>query len=162
MLIDVVDSHDVPVGVVARGYVFADRVNFRVVHDLVFNSRGNLLIQKLAPTHPRHPGLWGSSVAGYIFAGESYESAAARRLKQELGINAPLDYIGKTTMNDEGCEKFIAVFTAIHDGPFEFDTEHIKELEFLPISRIHELHATRARTFTPTFLRVLDFYQSRM
>jgi len=163
MVIDAVDQNDVPIGTIRRNEVFRQQANFRVAHDLVFNSRGELLVQQLANTRTRHPGYWGSSVAAYLFAGESYQAAAQRRITEELGVrNVLLDKIGKTSMEDEGSHKFIGVFRAIHDGPFTFDKNHIARLEFLPREVIHELNVTGSRTFTPTFLRVLSFYESRM
>ena len=163
MVVDAVDQSDIPIGIIRRNEVFKRQANFRVVHDLVFNQRGELLVQQLASARTRHPGYWGSSVAGYIFAGESYDAAARRRLGEELGIyDVPLNYIGKTSMEDDGCHKFIGIFSTIHDGPFNFDRDHIETLEFLPRRVIHELHAAGRRTFTPTFLRVLRFYESRM
>ncbi|HEV2491919.1 MAG TPA: NUDIX domain-containing protein [Terriglobia bacterium] len=163
MVIDAVDQNDSPTSTIRRNEVFERRVNFRVVHILVFNRRGELLLQQLSRTRTRHPGYWGSSVAGYIFAGESYEAAAGRRLGEELGIyGVSLNYIGKTSIEDDGCHKFVGVFSTIHDGPFNFDRDHIEALEFLPRHVIHELHARGTRKFTPTFLRVLSFYESRM
>lgn len=163
MTIDVVDQKDVPIGVIERDEVFKQRANFRVAHNLIFNSRGELLIQQLASSRIRHPGYWGSSVAAYIFAGESYESAAERRLGQELDLHGVrLNFVGKTSMKDEGCHKFIGVFMANHNGPFSFDPHHIASLEFLALPVVHELHAAGSRQFTPTFLQVLSFYESRM
>ena len=163
MVIDAVDQSDAPIGVIRRNEVFRQRANFRVAHDLVFNLRGELLVQQLASTRTRHPGYWGSSVAAYIFAGESYQAAAERRLAEELSVHGtPLSYFGKTSMVDQGCYKFIAVFTTTHEGPFSFDRDHIETLEFLSIQAIHELRAAGSRTFTPTFLSVLSFYESRM
>ncbi len=163
MVIDVVDGNDDPIGVIPRSEVFERRASFRVAHDLIFNSSGELLVQQLASTRTRHPGYWGSSVAAYLFAGEPYREAAERRLIEELGIrNVRLNYLGKTSMVDESSRKFIAVFTAIYDGPFSLDRGHIERVEFLPLLVIHELHATGARIFTPTFLTVLSFYESKM
>ena len=45
---------------------------------------------------------------------------------------------------------------------FSFDKQHIQKLEFLPIQQIHELRDSGSRLFTPTFLRVLSFYESRI
>jgi isopentenyldiphosphate isomerase len=161
MVIDSVDRADEPIGVIRRDEVFIKRASFRVAHDLIFNSRGELLVQQLARGRTRHPGYWGSSVAAYLFAGESYEAAAERRLGEELGVyGMPLRYIGKTSMVDEGSEKFIGVFAATSDGPFRFDKSVIEKIEFLPIGVIRQLQASGARAFTPTFLRVLDFYES--
>jgi isopentenyldiphosphate isomerase len=163
MLIDTVNQSDAPIGVIRRNEVFRKRANFRVAHDLIFNSRGELLVQQLARTRIRHPGFWGSSVAAYVFAGESYQAAAERRLAEELGVRGvALTYLGKTSMEDDGCQKFIGVFSAIHNGPFTFARDQIEALEFLPIHQIHELHAAGLREFTPTFWQVLSFYESKM
>src|SRR6266436_6616515 len=99
MLVDAVDQNDAPIGVIRRNEVFRQHANFRVAHDLIFNARGELLVQQLANTRTRHPDYWGSSVAAYLFAGESYQAAAKRRLAEELGVyGVPLNYIGKTSM----------------------------------------------------------------
>lgn len=118
MVIDRVDAHDKPIGVIHREEVFSKRANFRVAHDLVFNSRGELLIQQLSNTRTRHPGDWGSSVAAYLFAGESYQAAAERRLAEELGVSGiRLNYIGKTSMVDQGVEKFIGCSPRLATAP---------------------------------------------
>jgi isopentenyldiphosphate isomerase len=119
-----------------------------------------LLIQQLATGRDRHPNQWGSSVAAYLFSGESYQEAADRRLREELGISAPLKFIGKTSMDDDGSRKFIGVFTGRADGPFHYDRQHIGALEFLPVSKIEELMKDSARPFTPTFRKVFAFYES--
>jgi isopentenyldiphosphate isomerase len=160
MLIDVVDDQDKSAGVTKRKEVFERRVNFRVVHLFLFNRYNELLLQQLSFGRDRHPGEWGSSVAGYLFAGESYAEAATRRLSEELRVrNADLHLIGKTAMLDRECKKFISVFVGSAEGPFQFDHAHIEALEFRPISDIVLLQRNRERIFTPTFLHVLDFYR---
>jgi isopentenyldiphosphate isomerase len=74
-VIDAVDAHDQVVGTIRRGDIFVQRVNFRVVHAFVFNPDDAILLQHLAPQKPRHPLAWGSSVAGYVASGESYDQA---------------------------------------------------------------------------------------
>jgi isopentenyl-diphosphate delta-isomerase len=88
MLIDTVDKCDQVVGTIEKSAALRAGVNFRVVHVFVFNEDDLLLIQQI-PGGKRHAGLWGSSVAGYVYSGETYEAAARRRLAQELGIDTP-------------------------------------------------------------------------
>ena len=161
MIIDVVDRADTPVGIIPRAEVFQKHANFRVSHVLIFNSRGELLLQRLALSRNRNPGAWGSSVASYIFSTEDYLQAAQRRVGQELGISdfviAPL---GKTEMLDDGCLKFISVFQSFSDGPFHYDPSHIDRVEFVSTPEIRRLIETGSRIFTPTFLHVFRFYRS--
>ena len=160
MVINRVDDKDMPVGTISRNAVFQAHANFRVIHILLFNAKRELLIQRLALNRARHPGFWGSSVAGYVFAGETYEAAAARRVSQELGIfSASLSLVGKTEMNDQGSKKFIDVFTMTYDGPFNYDETHIAAIEFVDLGRLREMRANGERPFTPTFLHVLSFFE---
>jgi isopentenyldiphosphate isomerase len=161
MEIDVVDDEDRSIGVIKRSEVFARRVNFRVAHVFIFNRNQELLVQQLAFTRERNPGQWGSSVAAYLFAGEAYSDAAVRRVSEELHTNDCVPQrFGKTVMIDNGCKKFITLFTGSSDGPFQYDRSHIAQIQFLPISEIVLMHRSNARIFTPTFLTVLEFYQS--
>ncbi len=161
MIIDVVDQTDTPVGVIPRDEVFQKHANFRVSHVLIFNSRGELLLQRLALSRNRNPGAWGSSVAAYIFSSEDYLHAAQRRVRQELGISDfVLVPIGKTEMSDDGCLKYISVFQTFSDGPFRCDPSHIDRVEFNSVSEIGRMVETGDRIFTPTFLHVFRFYRS--
>src|SRR6266481_789152 len=117
MFIDQIDDHDQPIRSIPRSSVFSVKAGFRVSHVFVFNESKQLLLQRIAQNRERHPGQWGSSVAAYLFSGEDYVSAAERRIREELGIsNSALQLIGKTAMLDDGCTKFISLFTTISNG----------------------------------------------
>lgn len=57
---------------------------------LLFNSRGNLIMQKIA-AHKKWGGLWTYSAAGHVDAGEDYITAAQRELKEEMGISTTIE-----------------------------------------------------------------------
>lgn len=159
MVIDKVDSQDRPIGTIVRSEVFSVKTGFRVAHVFVLNHQNELLLQRLAENRDRHPGYWGSSVAAYLFSGEDYASAARRRTREELRIEEPtLHLFGKTSMQDEGCVKFISLFTMTASGPFDYDPSHIAELQFQPLVRIQQMVQTGERHFTPTFLHLFAFY----
>jgi isopentenyl-diphosphate Delta-isomerase len=158
-VLDQVNEQDQPIGSVRRSDVFRLHANFRVVHVFIFNQQGQLLLQKIAPTQPRHPGRWGSSIAAYVASGEDYAQAATRRLEEELGIRGgSLEEIGKTEMIDEGCHKFMMLFASHQDGPFAIDSSHIAGVEFVSLPQIRASVKEDSSRFTPTFLRLLDFY----
>jgi isopentenyldiphosphate isomerase len=159
MLIDAVDLQDHSVGVILRRDALPLGENFRVAHLFLFNSRGELLVQQLAGSRDRHPLAWGSSVAAYLFAGESYGEAIARRALQELGLQLRYEEVGRTVMKDAASEKFIALFCARSDGPFAIDDSHIQQLEFLPLPEIEDLMRSGRRTFTPTFQHLFAFHR---
>ena len=63
-----------------------------VVHVCIFNSRGEMLIQRRQPTKNKWPDLWDVTVGGSAVAGDSSQSAVARELEEELGLK--LDFTG--------------------------------------------------------------------
>ena len=160
MLVDSVDDSDNVLGPVQRSDVIRLGVNFRVVHVLVFNSNRELLVQHIAPGL-RHEGMWGSSAAGFVQAGETYEACARRKLAEELNTVTPPLMIGKTSMLDGSSQKFIGVFEASHDGRLSADPASASEVEFLSLAAIATHRASGSRVFTPTFLTVVDFYLSQ-
>jgi len=56
-----------------------------VVHLHVFNSKGELFLQK-RPMNKIQPGKWDTAVGGHIAFGESLESALQRETQEEIGI----------------------------------------------------------------------------
>ena len=154
-----VDSTDRVVGSVRRADVFRRKANFRVAHLFLFNRQGELLLQRLARHRSRHPACWGSSVAAYVTAGETYARAISRRAREELGISVRgIELLGKTSMADEGCTKFISVFTGRCNDALAVDTSHICEVRFLPVADIIRVREMESWTLTPTFVHLLDLY----
>ena len=159
-VLDRVDTGDRVVGSVRRRDVFRQSVNFRVAHLLLFNKRGDLLVQRLAKTRERHPGRWGSSVAAYVASGESYREAIERRTWEELGVQVEfVRLLGKTSMDEaSGCKKFISVFSGCWDGAFAIDDSHISEVRFVPVKEVLRTRKEEPGRLTPTFLHVVDCY----
>lgn len=56
----------------------------------IFNSRGELLLQKRAEGKYHSAGLWTNTACGHPRPGEELASAAERRLREEMGINCKL------------------------------------------------------------------------
>jgi isopentenyl-diphosphate Delta-isomerase len=160
MTIDVVDDSDRPVGTIDRDAVLGSGQAFRTAHVFVRDSAGRLLLQRLAATRPRHPGRWGSSVAAYLHAGETYQAAAARRLGEELGVaGATLRILGKLRMNEEGARKFVTLFAAEQSGPLTPDPAVIDEVRWVAAATIRDELAARPESFTPTFALVFELYR---
>ena len=57
-----------------------------VVHLHVFNSKGELYLQKRPAWKDIQPGKWDTSVGGHVDLGESVEIALKREAREELGI----------------------------------------------------------------------------
>lgn len=155
-LVDVVDESDVPIGVITRAQVRRS-AGFRTVHVLVRNGAGDLLLQQLAPTRERHPLLWGSSAAGHLHAGEAYETAAARCLREEVDVHAEPLLLGVTPMLDEGVRKFIGVFSAQSDEARLAAPDQVVALRFWPVTELEQAVHSEPDRFTASLRHVLGF-----
>ena len=162
-MLDAVDAADRVVGSVRRADVFDRKANFRVAHLFLFNERGELLLQRLARRRRRHPACWGSSVAAYVNSGETYAEAIARRAREELGIDIQsLEMLGKASMADEGCTKFITLYSGRCNGPLMVDASHISEVRFLAVADVLRVRETEPWNLTPTFVHLLDHYRNEI
>ena len=57
-----------------------------VVHVVIFNSRGEMLIQQRQPFKEGWPNLWDVTVGGSAVAGDTSRTAAQRETLEELGL----------------------------------------------------------------------------
>ena len=94
-IFDVVDEFDRVVGKATRAETHRKKLFHRAVHVLVFDARGNVLLQKRSLAKDTCPGLFSTSCAGHVDAGEDYAAAAERELREELGIAVPENFFGR-------------------------------------------------------------------
>lgn len=161
MLIDTVDTRDVPIGVIKRSDVLSQAKNFHTAHLFLFESTGRLLLQQLSGTRERHAFRWGASVAGYLFANETYSEAIIRRTRQELGVTVDPILIGTIAVDEAHATKFVSLFKAIHDGDVSYDRQHIADVKYMSLDEISADLTTDPDRFTPTFVRLFRFYNEQ-
>src|SRR5258706_14114446 len=85
-IFDVVNERDKVIGRKARGEVHRLGLKHRAVHVLVFNSRGEVFLQKRSMKKDTFPGAWDSSASGHLDSGEDYDACAVRELREEIGL----------------------------------------------------------------------------
>ena len=137
-LLDVVDEDNRVIGVKTRGEVHLKGLMHRSVHILVFNSVGDLFLQKRSMNKDNDPGLWDSSAAGHLDSGEDYRGCAIRELGEELGIVGPvlLDQLFRLQASPVTGMEHCIVYRCIHDGPFELQAEEIDEGTWISLSEM--------------------------
>ena len=83
----IVDEEGRVVGAATRGECHnGSKLLHPVVHLHVFNSRGEVYLQKRPEWKDIQPGKWDTSVGGHIDYGETPEQALVREVGEELGI----------------------------------------------------------------------------
>lgn len=147
----VVDSDDRVIGDAPRGEVHANNLLHRAVHILLFNNAGELFLQKRSRLKDRHPGVWDSSAAGHVDAGEDYDTAAVRELEEELGVGAPLERVVKLPASEQTGAEFIWLYRGRHNGPFRLARDEIELGRFFPPALVTAWLHARPEDFAPGF-----------
>ncbi|MBU0755215.1 MAG: NUDIX domain-containing protein [Planctomycetes bacterium] len=150
-MLDIVDENDRVIGQAPRRVCHGDpSLMHRVVHIMVFNNQGALLLQRRGMNKRIQPGKWDTSVGGHLSQGEGYEEGAARELEEELGIRSKAfkkmyDYIWRSEIETER----VRTFYLVHGGPVQINQEEIMEARFWTIESVKE-NLGRG-LFTPNF-----------
>ena len=128
-LLDVVDENDVVIAVKKRGEIHAARLMHRAVHILLFNSSGELFLQKRSMSKDEQPGKWDSSAAGHVDSGEEYLECASREIAEELGIvvDQPLQPLFKLPASMRSGNEHCMVYRYCFDGPLVLQAEEIDD-----------------------------------
>ena len=148
----VVDENDEVIGSAPRREVHGNNLRHRAVHIFLFKRTGELLLQKRSCWKDRHPGLWDSSAAGHVTAGETYDETAARELREELGVTAELSRIAKLPASEQTGQEFIWLYRGEHDGPFAPAPGEIEAIQFLTRPEIARWVDERPGDFAPGFI----------
>lgn len=133
-----VDNNDNEIGEMEKMEAHKAGKLHRAVSVFIFNSKGQLLIQKRSENKYHSPGLWTNTACTHPRPNEDNETAAVRRLYEEMGIkNVKLtkifDFIYKEAFENGLTEyEFDHVFVGFCDDfpiprPSEFsDFEYIE------------------------------------
>ncbi len=148
---DIVNENDEVVGQGTRDEVHKSALIHRSVHTLVFNSRGELFIQKRVLTKDENPGLLDTSSAGHVSAGEDYLASAQRELQEELGLVADLTYRFKIKACPETFWEHVCVYTCVTDDPVVCDPGEISEGRYWKLDELQRALGHHPEEFTPTF-----------
>ena len=91
-----VDSDDREIGYLAKADAHVGSgVLHRAFSVFVFNPEGELLLQLRAEGKRLWPGYWSNTCCSHPRRGEKMDSAIARRLREELGMRAELEFLFK-------------------------------------------------------------------
>ena len=147
----IVDEEGRVVGAATRGECHnGSKLLHPVVHLHVFNSRGEVYLQKRPEWKDIQPGKWDTSVGGHIDYGETPEQALVREVGEELGITDFVpERIGMYVFESRRERELVYVHRTIYDGPIRPSAEELDGGRFWSMDEIRA--AIGQQILTPNF-----------
>lgn len=151
-----VDEHDVLTGTMEKMAAHEKAVLHRAFSVFIFNAQGEMLLQQRAKEKYHSGGLWTNSCCSHPRPGEETRSAATRRLREELGFEAPLekifDFVYKADFDNGLTEyEFDHVFVGYYDGEINPDKKEVGDYVYLSMQQIADALQTEPATYTAWF-----------
>lgn len=153
---DVVNELDEVISLQTRREVHRLGLKHRAVHVLVFNSRGQVFLQKRSMSKDTFPGAWDSSAAGHLDCGEEYDVCAVRELGEELGLKVKA--CPRRLFKIEACaetgQEFVWVYRCESEGPFKLHPEEIECGEWFEPEFVTKWIARKPGDFASAFVLI--------
>ena len=163
-VIILVDKSNKIIGDIPRRLMNFGKDYHRVTYILVFNTKGNLLVQKRTDDKAFCPGYFGVSTGGVVEKGESYIDSAHRELQEELGFDAHLESQGVFLTEGEGFKIWGKIFTCHYDekahGALTLQPKEVASVHEISIDSI--LKNPDNLLFTPDSLSALQHYADQL
>lgn len=152
-IFDVVNERDEVIDAKPRSEVHRLGLLHRAIHVLVFNSRGQIFLQKRSRTKDREPGKWDSSTSGHVNSGEDYDAGAIRELREEIGLTVPKtpERLFKIDACLETDQEFVWVYSCEAEGPFRLHPGEIERGEWFAPEAVTRWLADRPEDFASAF-----------
>jgi isopentenyldiphosphate isomerase len=111
----------------------------RVVHVLVFDEKGRLLLQKRSLDKDVAPGRWDTSVGGHVGIGEELSLSAKREMEEELGISGPeIEFLYSYIHSNPYETELVSTFRCTYSGHVRHNRQEIDDVKFWSLEEIEE------------------------
>lgn len=135
--IDVVNEEDEVIGESTKDEAgYNPDLIHRAVSILIYNKKGEALVQKRNGKKEVYPGVWAMSCSGHVPKGINPNEAALMELKEELGIETKLTFIRKDFRKYSWETHFTYIYIGevgndikFNFNKFELETAHFMNFE---------------------------------
>lgn len=159
-----VDEHDNETGYADKLEAHRKGLLHRAFSVLIFNSAGELLLQKRAGSKYHSAGLWTNTCCSHPRPNESMADAVQRRLKEEMGLACPTNFVYKFLYRAELDRGLIEheldyVFIGTCDDKPVINTHEVSDWKFASVSEIRRDLVKNPESFTFWFKEIMNHPQ---
>jgi len=152
-----VDEDDTEIGFLSKAKCHdGTGVLHRAFSLFLFNESGELLLQQRSESKRLWPGYWSNTCCSHPRNGESMPVATRRRLRDELSIETPLEFVYKFSYQAEfgstGSENELChVFLGKASNEVTRNDHEISAIRFVAADSVLREFDTTPELFTPWF-----------
>ncbi len=156
-----VNSNDEPIGTMEKLEAHQKGELHRAFSVFIFNTQGELLLQRRALDKYHSSGLWTNTCCSHPRPGEDTKEAAERRLKEEMGLETPLKFrsvfIYKTQFDNSLTEHEVDhVFVGVSDTQPKINPEEVDSYCWKSIEELKKEIKTDPKQFTSWFIIAME------
>jgi isopentenyl-diphosphate delta-isomerase, type 1 len=159
-----VNPEDEVLGLMEKQQAHVNGLLHRAFSIFLFNSKGEMLLQKRAAEKYHSPNQWTNAVCSHPRNGETYLEGAQRRLKEELGIETELSenfsFIYKADVGEGLWEHELDhVFVGTYEGDFNLNKDEVDDVRYISMEELDKEMAENPEHFTEWFKIILEEYK---
>lgn len=162
-----VDANDREIGVMEKLEAHRKGLLHRAFSILLFNSDGQLLLQKRSNTKYHSGGLWTNTCCSHPRPDEDIQAAVERRLHEEMGISAFPEFLYSFTYRAELDTDLIEheldyVFTGIYDDEPVVNPDEVADWKFVKVADILSDIQHNPDAYTAWFRLIMNSFSDRL
>lgn len=160
-MVILVDKEDNEIGQMEKMEAHVKGVLHRAFSVVIFNSSGEMLLQKRAHSKYHSGGLWTNACCSHPMPNESLSDAAKRRLLEEMGISADpqflFKFIYKAELNNSLTEyEYDHVFVANYDDGPIMNPEEAEDWKYVSLDELKKDVEERPERYTVWFKLIMQ------
>jgi isopentenyl-diphosphate delta-isomerase len=160
-MVILVDHEDKAIGTMEKMEAHRKGELHRAFSVLVFNSAGEMLLQKRAMHKYHSGGLWTNACCSHPSPGENMEAAARRRLQEEMGIDLRPEFshkfIYKTALDQNLIEhEYDHVFIGIFNGEPAVNADEVADWKYVNMPWLKADMYKHPEAYTYWFKLIID------
>lgn len=149
-----VDEHDRALGTMEKLEAHKQGLLHRAFSVFLFNNKGETLLQQRAAGKYHSAMQWANACCSHPAPGEAPEAGARRRLREELGVTAPLlshqfAFTYRAQVGDLVEHEFDHVFFGRWDGPVTPDPIEVAATRWVPRQQLAQELMAAPQHFVP-------------